>query len=669
MLTRRGILAAAPLAPVAARAAVEPARPHTFDELLRPAVITDAAISPDGERLALLRQQISEEKTQSFVQIASTRDIEGRQISIPLGEYQVDQVEWGKNDRLLIWITLWKDSKGRAYGINFGHFTLPLPLRRVISTSTSGSDPVLLFGEERSVIRKSFDAATVVDLMSDDPRLVLMQAWEARRSAYNLYQVDVYTGQATLVEKGGRATDAWITQRGVPMLRMDSNMRGTVMSIFARAPGEHDWKLVRRVRRNEWKKLPDFDVLGPAEEPGVFLVCLRKDDEDTRAIRTFDLRTLEFGERVGPPAARDVDVAVIDESLKLVATGSIADRLEYHFPDASLAAGWRAANAALKDRCNVRLFDLSLDLKRLLLHSTGPQEPGVFHLFDRDARRLHIVAVTKPWLDPERLAAMEVVSVRTRDGASIQAFLSIPRGAPEGPLPLVVMPHGGPETRDVYDFDVFVQALAAQGWLVLQPNFRGSGGYGRAFAEAGHGRWGDRMQEDVEDSVAHVVATGRADPRRIAICGGSYGGYAAMMGPILRPRLYRCAVSIAGVSDLLEMLKDEREDGADSPSYLYWRKSIGDPKADRTKLEAASPRLRAAEFPVPLLLLHGAEDGVVPARQSLLMAEALAAAGKPHEHLELKGEGHSGWSTENHKLILERTTAFIGRHMGAPAVS
>ena len=678
MITRRLAVAAAAGAPLLARgawaeetasapattvAAEGPPKPHSFDELLRDPIVKDAAISPDGQQLAVLRTQTKGDKTRSYVALNKIAELDAKPHVVELGEYQVDQVEWAKNDRLLIWIVLWKDSKGRPYGFDMGGFIFPIPLRRVISIGFGGDGGVFLFADNKTVMHRAFDAATIVDTMQDDPSRVLMQAWDTSRKAASLYHVDVYTGHAELVEKGPAATDFWLTQRGVPMLRLDSNSRNTVVSIFGRAPGETDWKLIRKTRRDEFKKLPEFDVVGPTPQAGVFLIRTQEEGRDTKTLRTFDLRTLEFGETIATAPGRDVEAAIIDEGMNLVATASRDDRLEYQFTDPGLAAHMRAVNGALKNVCNVRIYDISLDHKRLLLRTTGPREPGAFHLYDREAKRLHLISVTRPWLEPSRLAAMEALKIKTRDGAQITAYLSTPPGAPQGPLPMVVLPHGGPEERDNYDFDLFTQALAAQGWLVLQPNFRGSSGYGKAFTEAGHKRWGDRMQQDVEDAVAHVVALRRADPKRLAIMGGSYGGYAALMGPILQPELYRCAVSLAGVSDLPDMLKHEREDGEDSPSFKYWVSVIGDPKADADLLQKASPRLRAAEFRVPVLLIHGTADSVVPARQSKMMADALKAAGKTFEHKELPGEGHNGWSDANAKLILETATGFIRKYI------
>jgi dipeptidyl aminopeptidase/acylaminoacyl peptidase len=164
-------------------------------------------------------------------------------------------------------------------------------------------------------------------------------------------------------------------------------------------------------------------------------------------------------------------------------------------------------------------------------------------------------------LREEQLSPVETIAYSTRDGAQIWGYLTTPRGAPRS-APLIVMPHGGPESRDVYGFDTLAQFLASRGYLVFQPQFRGSGGFGRAFAELGYRQWGQRMQNDVTDGVRHLIETGRADASRICIFGASYGGYAALAGAAFTPDLYRCAVSWAGVSDLVDLVRDERRYGS-----------------------------------------------------------------------------------------------------------
>lgn len=668
MLTRRSMIAvgaAAPVvAPAAARAQGSAPTPPSIDELLRAPHVHDAAISPDGEQLAILRTQVKDGKTTAYVALSRLSDLSAKPAIAFIGEQDVRAVEWANNERLLIWITFYRDEKGAPYGVWFYDTFVPIPVRRVISVDLKGADSVVMFAGDRTMLRRGFDTSHVVDFLKDDPRAILMQAWNERRNSYGLYKVDVYTGAATLMEQGGSSTQSWLTQGGVPMLRMDANDRGTIGWIYGRAPGETEWKLIRKSRLNEMKKLPDFDVVGPTQMAGVFLVCQRMDGRDTRVIRTYDIASQHFGEVVAEQPDRDLESAFVDESLRFVGGSYWDDRLNYHFTDPSLGAHFRAINRALKDRCNVELYDIDLAHKRLLLKVTGPQEPGSFQVYDRETRSLEYVGHTKPWLSPDRLAPTEALTVKTRDGAEITAYLTRPIGKAKGPLPMVVLPHGGPEIRDYLDYEVTVQALAAQGWLVLQPNFRGSGGYGKAFAELGKRQWADRMQDDVEDAVAQVVASGSADGKRLAIAGASYGGYAAMMGAVRKPGLYRAVVSIAGDADLPEALAfSRREDGADSPAYAYWCGSMGDPKADQELLARASPARRAAEIEAPVLLIHGAQDTIVDPKQSRLMAKALRSAGRSCEHMELKGEGHRNWSEDTWKTVLTRMTGFIGQHI------
>jgi dipeptidyl aminopeptidase/acylaminoacyl peptidase len=197
---------------------------------------------------------------------------------------------------------------------------------------------------------------------------------------------------------------------------------------------------------------------------------------------------------------------------------------------------------------------------------------------------------------------------------------------------------------------------------VLQVNFRGSGGYGRAFAEAGRKRWGVEMQNDVEDALAAALATGKVDARRVAICGASYGGYSALMGAVKTPAAYCAVVSIAGVSHLDDFLANAREeDGADSPTYQYWVKTIGDPVADKALLAASSPALRAREIKAPVLLIHGNLDTIVPVEQSKTMNRALKAAGVSVKYNQIAWVGHRGWDRFTTRNILSQAIEHIAK--------
>jgi dipeptidyl aminopeptidase/acylaminoacyl peptidase len=227
------------------------------------------------------------------------------------------------------------------------------------------------------------------------------------------------------------------------------------------------------------------------------------------------------------------------------------------------------------------------------------------------------------------------------------------------------MPHGGPELRDYVDFDPWAQMLASRGFAVLQPNFRGSGGYGKSFTEAGHRQWGRLMQDDITDGVTALVKDGTADPNRVCIVGASYGGYAALAGGAFTPDLYKCVMSISGVSDVIKMIEEDRyHAGSDSYIYDYWKKWVGDPRsADAEQMKAISPINHAAKFKAPVLLVHGDQDNNVRSSQSIAMQKALKKAGKQVE-LVLVPEGHTFVSIASRKTLLTEMERFVTAHIG-----
>jgi dipeptidyl aminopeptidase/acylaminoacyl peptidase len=238
-------------------------------------------------------------------------------------------------------------------------------------------------------------------------------------------------------------------------------------------------------------------------------------------------------------------------------------------------------------------------------------------------------------------------------------------------LPLVLLPHGGPHgPRDDFSFDWWATFLASRGYAVLQPNYRGSGGYGVAWQEAGYRQWGGLMQHDLEDGVDALARAGIIDPARVCIVGGSYGGYATLAGVTMTPDRYRCGASVAGVSDLSQMLleTERRTGGDDSMSSDWWRQSIGDREEDRAAVRAASPVNLADRVTAPVLLIHGTDDTVVSIDQSRRMLRALEGAGKEVRFVELRGDDH--WLSDASTRIqtLREIESFLARHLGpAPA--
>lgn len=670
-LSRRAVVASGILTPLLAGAgaaladgpeptpAPTPTGPPSLDELLRKPELNDVALSPDGTLLAVLRQQTRDGKRKAFFELRKTADIEGKPSTVPLGDFDVDSLVWASDDRLLINVSFDKDASGKKTGLWYGDTFVPIPVRRVVSASLDGRSAALLFNNHQNRLNNFFDLSEIVDMLPGDKTRILMKSYDSERRVIALYHVDIVTGAATLFERGMLNTFGWAVKDGIPVLRYDISPRRSILSVYSRPVGETEWTKIRDIHKEEGEKLGELGVISATTEPGKLLAIHREDGEETTSLRHLDIKTLTFGAPLMTSPGHDIDGAILDYDDNLVAACFTRDLFTYDWVDKAMAARFDELGAALGPQRNIYPYDVSGDLRQMVLKTTSPTDPGGFHYYDFSKKALKRIGDRKPWLAPGRLAPMTALTIKSRDGVDIPAYLTTPLAT--GPRPLVVMPHGGPELRDSYDWDIFGQALAAQGWLVLQPNFRGSGGYGRSFVAAGEGHWGDRMQEDVDDCVRHVMASDRVDKSRIAIFGGSYGGYASLMGAIRNPDLYRCAVSVAGVSDLEGFLAYYREEGEDSPAYKVWRTRIGDPRTQRAAIRAASPVNRAEEIKAPVLLIHGLEDWIVEPRQSKLMANALRKAGKPVEHLELKGVNHRGWDEDTFRTILDRSITFIGK--------
>lgn len=640
-----------------------PLDPPSLYDLLREPGQLDAALSPTGKQIAVLGQTPVEGGwfTTSIILLNADQLGEApKRLQLGDGGMDVEAIAWANDERLLVWLK--REMKMTTSG-PMGTASVDMTVRRVMAINADGTNPVMLFENKRKDLRGNENLGMVIDFMPKDPDHILMKAADHERGVWALYRVNVRTGTATLVERGGDRTWKWISFDGVPIARYEVNARETAITVSLRAAGETVWTPYRRMRIGDQGRL-EFDIAGSTDDPNVVLVVSSDGQTDGGdAVQTFDLRTRQIAGVVRKPT-QGVEGLVNDPFGRFFAVSYWDDRLGYEFADAGMKAPFRTLDAYFKKACNIAIHGMDGARNRFLLHVSGPLEPGAYYFYDKTAKVLESLGATREWLTPERLAPMEALSVTARDGQALRAYLTVPLGA-VGKRPLVVMPHGGPEARDYLDWNEWAQILAARGWLVLQPNFRGSYGYGRAFTEAGWRRWGDRMQEDVEDCIAHVIAGGQVDPSRVAIMGASYGGYAALMGAVRRPELYKAIVSIAGISDLPQMMVSERAEGHDSPSYLYWRKNVGDPDADRAMLEAASPRRRADAITAPVLLIHGKDDTIVLPEQSKIMRDALKKAGKSVEHLEIEDMGHGGWTPQQSTKVMTRATDFIAARFKA----
>lgn len=311
----------------------------------------------------------------------------------------------------------------------------------------------------------------------------------------------------------------------------------------------------------------------------------------------------------------------------------------------------------------VRITSQTQDGKTALVSVRSDRNPGDFYVMDVASKKVDYAASRREWLDPEKMGPVKPIELKARDGLALHGYLTVPSGSDGKKLPLVVMPHGGPYfTQDVWGFDLDAQILASAGYAVLQLNFRGSDGYGLAFARAGAHQWGKAMQDDLTDATRWAIAQGIADGNRICMYGGSYGGYASLMGVVREPDLYRCTVGYVGVYDLPKhyTMGDVRESQSGRAFLKEW---VGEP----SQLAAVSPNLLADRIKVPVFLAAGGEDERTPIRHTKLMEQALVKAGKPVETLYFSTEGHGFYKREHRKEFYTRLLGFLDRHIGNAA--
>ena len=312
---------------------------------------------------------------------------------------------------------------------------------------------------------------------------------------------------------------------------------------------------------------------------------------------------------------------------------------------------------------DVRVTSSTTDGSKVVFLVSSGRDPGRFYLYDARERKASFLLARRPWIEPEQMGAVEPVTLKARDGLILHGYLTTPPGQQDAKqLPMVVHVHGGPYgVRDYWEFDPHVQMLASRGHAVLQVNFRGSGGYGEAFMKAGHREWGAKMQDDITDATRWAIAQGIADPKRICIFGGSYGGYAALQGVVKEPDLYQCAIGYVGVYDLNLMYTR-----GDIPQSMYGdnylKMVLGE---DQAVLRARSPAANVGGIKAKLMLIVGGQDKRVPPVQGQTLRSALNKAGIEHEWLYQRTEGHGFYDEANAEDMLGKIEAFLDRSIGA----
>lgn len=500
--------------------------------------------------------------------------------------------------------------------------------------------------------------ASLLDVLPGEPASVLVADDTRLPRAPDVYRVNIFDGSRSRVARNPGRVFRWWTDR-----------LGRVRLSLSWAPGDRGPRYVLRHRfagEASWQRLHETTLGGPFITPLAFardnrhLFVASSVGRDTTALQRYDTVTMRLGPVVH--ARPDVDVSAMEGA---PAGGVAAVRYEAHRPHRVQLDGDSPPTLAWLDErlpgLAHRIVSRSLEGGRAVVLAHGPREPGRYYLLEHDPTRLTPIASRLPWLSG-RLGERRAVAFDARDGRRLTGYLTLPTGenGQEGPPPLLMMPHGGPWSRDHWGFDAPAQYFAARGFAVLQVNFRGSRGFGRAHLMAGRGEWDGAMLDDLADGARWAIARGHADAGRVAILGASYGGYAALMSAVRYPALYRCAVSFGAVTDLPAQFGALAESG-DRRAWLEWRYMVGDPDAGAAGLVDASPLNHARAYRVPLMIAHGTADRRVGVGQAAALAEAMHRAGRPAELMLLRGTGHALADPEQRAAFYARAHDFIQR--------
>ena len=509
-------------------------------------------------------------------------------------------------------------------------------------------------GESRDLT--PFEGATVSDVITDrnHPDEVLVAVNDRDPQLFDLHRVRLSTGEIQREAENPGAYIGWLTDNAFRVRGAQAALPdGGFVLLVSPEPGAEPAPFL------EWSAEDNGGAVGfTPDDKGLYIEdSLASDTTELYAIdlETREKKTLARSERVdvGPVMRHPAEhsVQAVGFSLHRLEWTILDERVRPDF-DALVKLEDAEVNVVSRDRADANW----------LVAFTRDAGPIRYYAWNRAARQARFLFTDRPELESQPLAAMQPVTVRSRDGLDLVCYLTTPSDAEPRGLPLVLNVHGGPWARDEWGYDPEAQWLANRGYAVLQVNYRGSTGFGKKFLNAGNREWAGRMHDDLLDAMGWAVAQGVADPQRVAVYGGSYGGYAALVGAAFTPDAFTCAVDIVGPSNICTLIESIPPYWA--PLMHQFRVRVGDVATERELLEARSPLFKADQIRIPLLIVQGANDPRVKQAESDQIVQALRAKGKEVDYLLYPDEGHGFSRPENRMAFYAEAESFLARHLG-----
>ena len=613
----------------------------------------DAVISPTGKYLAVTTRH---DNGRNFVAILTTKDMKLSAHVPQYGKTEPFSPQWISNERLAV-----------SIAETYGELDTPRANGEIYAMNADGSKKRLLAQHKTGVVSGSgpFNSknklngyAWIIHLLPNDSKHVLVGYYPfgtKNEKKPHAYKINIFSSKAKRIAVAPTTWAQFITD-AKGNITHTAGVDTSTNEILIHQMARDDWELIERIEDLGAGTKPIASISGTNE-----LILEKSQKSGPSKLYKFNIDTQKY-QLIYKHKNVDYQHLVLDRTTnKPVAIHFEPDYPDLHIIDGQHPIGqWYPVLYQAFGGKRVTITSATDDYKTLVLHVTADKEPGQFHLFDTEKKKLRFILQSKPGLDTDKLATTEPFQFKTSDDIELHGYITKPQNA-TGEIPLIVHPHGGPHgPRDYWSYSDDVQLLASRGYAVLQINFRGSGGYGNAFEKSGYHHWGDLIQQDIIEATEWAIDNQSIDPDRICIYGASFGGYSALMSPAIKPDLFKCAIGYVGVYDLNLMWTD-----GDIQEYnygeTYLSKAIGKDKATLNKF---SPLYNVGKIKAPVFLIHGEEDERVPESHFHAMKKALKKAGNPAETMLVDGEGHGFYKEENRQAMYERLLAFLDEHIG-----
>ena len=618
-----------------------------LEEFTRLPLYSQIKISPTGEYLAAT---VRNDDGQNSLVVMRT---DAKEITAKLRGFGRDFITnfiWANDERILVLL-----------GTKYGSLDRPSATHDIAAVNWDGSRKEWLFGrgkESGVAFDRTYKVARLLNRLDDDDEHVLVGVndFANPNSTYTeVYRLDIYSGRMSKVTTAPTRGASIVTDHD-----------GAVRMAISADPDNENATVVHERDGRRWKLAGTYHGKEGSVRPVAFapdnkiLYMLDNRETDTNSLYFWNTESEEV-ELIHKTDVVDISSVEIAHDSYLLGVYTEPDYPSFTLLNNQhkMAAPLMALRETLRGY-RVRPTSMTEDGKLAIIRASSDRMPPIYFMFDFETSQLAKIVSVLPNIDASQMRPIEPYQLEVRDGTQMYAYLTRPDDS-DGPFPMVVLPHGGPHgVRDYWSYDPDVQMLASRGYAVLQVNYRGSGGYGRSFMYAGYGQWGTIMQDDLTDATHWAIDTGIAARDRVCIYGGSYGGYAAMMGVVREPDLYQCAIAYVGVYDL-ELMYTEGDIPTSDSGITYLKQAVGEDKED---LRSRSPVHNLEKLKAPVFIVHGGVDHRVDVEHAYRLRDRMDELGKPYEWMLKPKEGHGFYRPENRLELYERMLAFLDKNIG-----